>query len=739
MKNLNKRYRRNIRHSLSFYICASLLTTISVLFVITMYTSVEAIDTTFSKIMTDGHVEDAEFSTLMPIPDAEQKALENKYDLDLEKILYADIEEDEYNLRVFPVTEKLNRVQIVSGSEITSADEILLNPDFAKAHGVVPGDTFVVNGSRYTVAGTAVRPDYIYAQKNPSDFYVDDSGFGQVTMSKDAFLKFQNVQSFYAVDFHGDNSVEFRKDIHKTYTTLRYLPRDANNRIDVCRDLGKEYGLMLAALLPVVFGMNTLIVAVVLGRKIRREQRQIGTLLAFGYRTSEITAHYMWYAMIPGMVGSVAGTAASVLFSRPLIALVATDFESVNFIVQPHWPSLILCLLLPTLSYIVTTVIGVRRLVRKNITVLLAGTSAEAKKRGKILSASKISFRQKFKIRSLLSHKSRTAVVILGLFFSSFLCSIGFVFADSWKNIITDGLDAAGTYEYRYYMNTLSTEASDGEKVLTASFEAGDKNSLFTLEGLVEDPEYLTLKTKSGDAVEYGEYYMTTNAAELFGVKAGDSFTFINLATADSYTIRIHDIILDNTQCTVYTSLSEAAELLGLPEGSYNLLLSDQELDLDKSLILEERTKDEIKEQLEFGVELLMSMIYLIIAVGVTLCVVTVYLTVNMLIEENRANISMLKVLGYKTKEVNRMLLNTNHILVPFCLAAGIITCLGMTAVIFRSFVDVFNLYIEPSVSVLSVIIIGVIQVAGYYFSLTLLKRKAHRVDMVESLKDNRE
>ena len=739
MKNLNKRYRRNIRHSLSFYICASLLTTISVLFVITMYTSVEAIDTTFSKIMTDGHVEDAEFSTLMPIPDAEQKALENKYDLDLEKILYADIEEDEYNLRVFPVTEKLNRVQIVSGSEITSADEILLNPDFAKAHGVVPGDTFVVNGARYTVAGTAVRPDYIYAQKNPSDFYVDDSGFGQVTMSKDAFLKFQNVQSFYAVDFHGDNSIEFRKDIHKTYTTLRYLPRDANNRIDVCRDLGKEYGLMLAALLPVVFGMNTLIVAVVLGRKIRREQRQIGTLLAFGYRTSEITRHYMWYAMIPGMVGSVAGTAASVLFSRPLIALVATDFESVNFIVQPHWQSLILCLLLPTLSYIVTTVIGVRRLVRKNITVLLAGTSAEAKKRGKILSASKISFRQKFKIRSLLSHKSRTAVVILGLFFSSFLCSIGFVFADSWKNIITDGLDAAGTYEYRYYMNTLSTEASDGEKVLTASFEAGDKNSLFTLEGLVEDPEYLTLKTKSGDAVEYGEYYMTTNAAELFGVKVGDSFTFINLATADSYTIRIHDIILDNTQCTVYTSLSEAAELLGLPEGSYNLLLSDQELDLDKSLILEERTKDEIKEQLEFGVELLMSMIYLIVAVGVTLCVVTVYLTVNMLIEENRANISMLKVLGYKTKEVNRMLLNTNHILVPFCLAAGIITCLGMTAVIFRSFVDVFNLYIEPSVSVLSVIIIGVIQVAGYYFSLTLLKRKAHRVDMVESLKDNRE
>lgn len=739
MKNLNKRYRRNIRHSLSFYICASLLTAISVLFVSTLYTSVDAIDTTFQKTMTDGHVEDAEFSTLIPISESDQKALENEYDLDIEQIRYADLEEDGYHLRVFQETGKLNLVQIVSGSGITSPGEILLNPDFAAAHGVAAGGTFTVDGIEYTVAGTAVRPDYIYAQKNPSDFYVDDSGFGQVTMNREAFGKFENVQTGYAVDFHRDNSIEFRKDLNKTYTTLRYLPAEANNRISVCRDLGKEYGLMLAALLPVVFGMNTLIVAVVLGRKIRREQRQIGTLLAFGYRTSEITAHYMWYAMIPGIVGSAVGVAFSILFSRPLISLVATDFESVNYMVRPHWPSLLLCLLLPTLSYIVTTVIGVKRLVRKSITVLLAGTSAEAKKRGRILSASRLSFRQKFRIRSLLSHKSRTIVVVLGLFFSCFLCSIGFVFADSWKNIITDGLDAAGTYEYQYYMNTLSAGATAGEKVLTASFEAGDNSSLFTLEGLVEDPEYLTLKTKSDEPVEYGEYYMTTNAAELFGIKAGDLFTFTNLITADSYTIRIRGIILDNTQCAVYTSLNEAANLLGLPPGSYNLLLSDKPLDLDKSLILEERTKDEIKEQLEFGVELLMNMIYLIIAAGVTLCVVTVYLTVNMLIEENRANISMLKVLGYKTKEINRMLLNTNHILVPFCFAAGILTCLGMTAMIFRSFVDVFNLYIEPSVSVLSICIIGVIQIAGYYFSLTLLKRKAHRVDMVESLKDNRE
>ncbi|MDD4096876.1 MAG: FtsX-like permease family protein [Oscillospiraceae bacterium] len=739
MKNLDKRYRRNIRYSLSFYICSSILTALCVLVVNVMYTSVDALDTTFSTIMKDGHVEDAQFTTLVPMPETERTELEDTYGVSLETIRFADLKEDDYDLRVFLETEKINIVQITDGSAISGPGEILLNPDFAAAHDIEPGDDFAVAGTEYRVAGTAVRPDYLYAQRNPSDFYVDDLGFGQVTMSPEDFEDVPNAQIYYAVEYSEDNSIAFRKEVHQSYVTLSYLSDEANNRIVNCRDIGKEYGLMLAALLPVLFGMNTLIVAVVLGRKIKREQRQIGTLLSFGYRSTEIIQHYLWYAIIPGITGSVTGTILSTVFSRPLTDLIATDFETPNYIVRPHLPSLLVCLIVPTLLYVLTTIVAVKRLVRKPITILLAGSSAEAKKRGRILAGSGMSFRSKFKIRSLISHKSRTIVVVLGLFFSSFLCSIGFVFADSWKDIITDGLDAAGTYEYQYYMNTLSADAKGGEKVLTAAFESGDDHSIFVLSGLQEDPKYYKLETKSGAPVEYGKYYMTTNAAELFGIKAGDPFTFINPATAHFYTVEIHDLIRDNTQCAVYTSLREAETLFGLPEGSYNLILSDRALDLDKNLVLEERSKEMIKEQLEFGVEILMSMIYMIIASGVLLCVVTVYLTVNMLVEENRPNISMLKVLGYKTKEINRILLYTNNILVPVCLAAGIVACLGLSALLFRSFIDVFNLYIEPSVTSLSILIIGAIQVGGYLLALTLLKRKAYRVDMVESLKDTRE
>ena len=61
-----------------------------------------------------------------------------------------------------------------------------------------------------------------------------------------------------------------------------------------------------------------------------------------------------------------------------------------------------------------------------------------------------------------------------------------------------------------------------------------------------------------------------------------------------------------------------------------------------------ERTKSEIKAQLDLG-SLMMKMIYMFVPWGL-ICMISVYLTVNMLMEENRHNISMLKVLGYKNR-----------------------------------------------------------------------------------------
>jgi len=306
--------------------------------------------------------------------------------------------------------------------------------------------------------------------------------------------------------------------------------------------------------------------------------------------------------------------------------------------------------------------------------------------------------------------------------------------------MIDKGLDAAGSYEYRYTLNTVLTDVpADGEPMLSGYFEVEGQKDLFTLSGLVENPEYLGLVTKSGEAVEYGKYYITSNAAALYGVDAGDTFTFIHTLTLEKITVNVADIIDDDVQCALYTSSAHVADLMALPSGSYNVLLSDKELDINPDLVALESTKEKLREQFEVSIELFMSAIYGIIAFGAILCIISVYLTVNMLVEENKSNISILKVLGYHTREINRLVLNTNHILLPLCFVLSILAGMKLCTELFASFIAELNVYIKPVITWQSMLICLGVLVGSYFISLQMLKRKAYRIDMVESLKDNRD
>jgi len=556
-------------------------------------------------------------------------------------------------------------------------------------------------------------------------------------MSGNAFDQLESTQSYYAIVYNEDNDVEVRQYIYDKYNSISFMSSEANSRISMARDMTEEFRIMIATIIPAMFIMIAIIVAVVLGRMIKKEQNQIGTLVAMGYRKSEIIWHYSVYAMLPGIMGSVIGILFGVIFLKPVVLYFATDYERINYVVELHAASLAISIVAPALLYFLTTLWTVGRLLRKNTVLMLSGNAdGEGKKKSRFLAKSKMSFHSKFRFRSLVENKARTFVVIMGMFVGGFVCSLGLIMIDSCNYLVEEGMDAAGSYEYQYYLNTIKTEKLEiGEPMLGTNFEVEGQTSLFRLCGIVENPKYLNLSLESGDKMEYGNYYMTSNAAALYGVKAGEEFTFINSLTTKSYTIMVEDIIDDNTQCYLYTSTANVAELLGLPEESYNVIMSDK----DEDIVALENTKEKLKEQFEVAIDLMMGFIYVLIAFGAILCIISVYLTVNMIVQENRVNISMLKVLGYRPKEINNLVLNTNHILLPISYVLSILSCMKLCEVLFEQFIAELNIYIKPVITVNSMLVCLATLVISYFVSLSMLKRKVFRIDMVESLKDNRE
>jgi putative ABC transport system permease protein len=124
---------------------------------------------------------------------------------------------------------------------------------------------------------------------------------------------------------------------------------------------------------------------------------------------------------------------------------------------------------------------------------------------------------------------------------------------------------------------------------------------------------------------------------------------------------------------------------------------------------------------------------------GIIICIAAVYVAVDMLVTENRSNISMLKVLGYRDRQINRIVLNAHHILLPIGILLAIPVAIAVADADFRLMVDYgvmrMSVYVAPSSYVIA---IG-LTVLCYAGSLFLLRRKVKRVNMVDCLKDNRE
>lgn len=124
---------------------------------------------------------------------------------------------------------------------------------------------------------------------------------------------------------------------------------------------------------------------------------------------------------------------------------------------------------------------------------------------------------------------------------------------------------------------------------------------------------------------------------------------------------------------------------------------------------------------------------------GILICILIVNLLSSMVIEENSRNISMLKVLGYRSGEIRRIVLLPNHILVPVSYLLSIPFTLLLTNAMMADTIENSGVLIETVVRPQTLILYFLIVMAAYLVSLLFAGRKLQKVNMVESLKEERE
>lgn len=737
---LNRRLPRTLAAMASFTIVSSLLTALVVAFVISTLTTSATLNRVLPQFLTDNSVEDAEFTTVVPIDETAAAGLEDEFAAVVSRQRSLDVDVDGATLRFLSASHDVNRVALLEGRMPSAADELVLSPRTAAHQGWTVGSRLSAGDHEFTVVGIGVRPDYLYPLRQGTDAYPRFDTFGTAVVLDEAMDQLGPPRIQYAVRFlDPDRVLDLRRSVDEQYTMLTYLSGSANQRIDFARQTGDSLGRVTMMFTPLVAVLVLVIVALVLSRKVRTEQREMGALAAMGYRSGELTRHYLWMALIPGCVGVVIGMVVGWRLLDPVAAVYFGDFDTVPYEHRLNPVVVVVSGLAPIAGYGVVAAVTIGRLLRQPPIELLRRAKEGATTTGRPTNRPATRWRRSLKWRTVRGHVSRSIVVLVSVMVAGLCVFSGLTLNDSVSWLVSSGSDNQ-RYEYLYALTTPVEEPPpDADGALVASFEVDGHQTPFQLWGIDIPSRFIDVRTVEGAQMDADGFYLTRAAARAYGVEVGDTFSFREVTTAREYEIVIAGVIDDDVTMAVYAERGAVADLVGVPASFNTVLLSEVVLSLDDGLVSTVVSKHDSQEALSQVLGLFRVAAGIIIAFGFLLGVMLVYVMTNMVVEDQSSTISLFKVLGYRPREINAVVLGTNHVVVAVGFVMSVPVTLAVCTAVFAGASGTMGIALAAHPTARSLATAAVIVAVAYLVSLQLLKRKTYRIDMVESLKDNRE
>ena len=749
---LDRKALRSVRKNLSFYLVTCFLTVVAVTMLTGALTTAETIGDNCEEIYGNLNVEDAQFVTDRIITDEDILRYETDFDLILERQNYTDITEGDNTIRLFRESSKVNLSWIFETGDgevhdvVPSAapdGNVYICKNYGDVNGLHTGDGLILGNQTLTVGGYALRPDYLNTLKDLTETIGDYSRFTIALVNDRTYESVLNSDSsltdnlYYSVIFHDSDKINlFRKTLYADYRPIEYFNSDMNSRISMLRGEVIMLKGEFSSYSLILFMLVTVIVAFMLSRIIDGESVNIGTLKALGYKESELNRHYVLYAMIPSVIGSILGVLAGIPFSRAFSAYFFNDLDSFPYSVRYSIVIMGIAFFLPIIFNIAVTVIITSVLLRRDASVLMKKGKTAGKVR-KLLSGSDLKFKTVYMFRVLVGNPVRTLVFIIGMTVASMIILLGGMCQDSQRNVLENVLpNMMGEAKYETGLKSFRTgNVDNGQTLIDVTFEVPDTKIAFNLIGYDEDNTLLKRASLSGEPLTYGGYYMTSGAANYFGIGAGDDFTFVHRITGEETTVRINDIIDNDALRLVLTSKENAAYLVGVSPDEYNNILSAVPVDVPSEEILKIADFDSYQDSFEQVLAATKVVYAILLTVGIIVCILMVNLLSGMIIDENRRNVSMLKVLGYHGPEISRIILRPNHFLLPCCYILAIPLTIYMTRLMMIGSAESSGVYIDVVVKPVTLILYFLIVVSTYIVSLIFGNRKLDRVDMAESLK----
>ena len=651
----------------------------------------------------------------------------------------------------FVENNTISKFYLIEGEplDINDSNGVWVDKGFADAKGLKVGDNISFESEGYKIEkeikGLGYSPEYVYHASSYS-IKPDHDKIGFAYLSHKAFPEGTVPYNVLNVKFDGKAEtygklVDYR--LNGYYNS--FVDRSNHPSVNqFSQEITKHK--MMADIFPVVFIIVTLLILLTtMTRIIAHQRNQIGILKANGFRNNTLTLHYISYGFWLVLIGSLLGLILGPMILPPLF-----------------YPSMIrsyqLPLWNPAWSISFAFVMGLIVLFSLSVSYSAVSSISNEKPSDSIkpkapnVSTSgfieklkiwkRLSFNVRWNYRDAKRNKLRGLMTIIGVMGCSALLIGAFGLYDGLNDVKEWEYDQINHYDSKLVIDedALTSQVDNvasevnGEKIMEGSIEIESdtmkKSGLLLVLG---DNSLITPTDNDWNRIEIknDEVSISQKMADMLGVGVGDTVKWHIMGSNKWVKTKIDKIHADPISQGIIMS-PDKLEKLGLNYTPTGIITSEHVnktfdgIKTTNSIVDIENSWDDITETMWL-------IIYVLIFFACILAIIVLYNLGLLSFTEIEREISTLKVLGFKSNDLRRLLLTQNLFFTVIGFILGIPLGLYILGLMWQSSGDAF--YIIPSLTITNVLLTAAITFTLSIVVNLMFSRKIKKLDMVESLK----
>lgn len=745
---LRKRIIREIRQDIGKNLAIFIFITVTIGFISGFFVADDSMKTAYDESFEKYNIEDGNFEVNTELSEEIRKELE-KENITVYNNFYAEKEVKENNtIRIFINRTEINRASILKGRLPENRNEIAVDRLYAEKNDLKTGGILNVNGEELKITGLIALSDYSALFNNNNDLMFDANMFGVGVVTEEQFEKYSEGKIHYSYSWEMNEKGLSRSEKEKINDNLMkkiissceivsFLAEKDNQAIHFTgNDMGGDKAMM-TVLLYILMVILAFIFAVTTMSTIDKESAVIGTLRASGYMRREIIRHYMVSPILITFAASMLGNILGYTFMKNMVAeLYYNSYSLPEFRTLWNGDAFIRTTIVPCVIMIVVNLLVLWDKIKISPLRFLRH-DLRKNKNSKAVKLPGFSFMSRFKIRIILQNVSNYIMLFIGILFANIILLFGMMLIpllDHYSDEIVENMK--GKYQY-ILKSGVETDTEGAEKCAVQSLIFNNGNGAredeILVYGIQENSKYFDdLKLMNSE----NEVVVSESILEKYRLEIGDKIKLKSEFKDEQYEFTIAKSYYYPQGLTIFMDSRMFEKNFEVPEGYFNSYISDNKIeDIDEKMIATVITESEllkISRQLKdsFG-----GMAPLVAGFSVIMSMLIIFLLSKVVIEKNSGSISMVKILGYSNREINRLYVSATGVVA----VVSIIISLPLSNycmkylfnAILASYAGWVSYYVNPKVYCE----IFILSILAYFIVAGILFKKVRKIPMEQVLK----